>query len=74
MTSDGPAVSEDRLNALVDAALAVHGAQLDEAQRRILREHAERLRSVVEQLDQFRLMNADEPDFSFQAIDRVDAV
>jgi hypothetical protein len=40
----------------------------------ILRENAERLRDTAAQLDRFHLSNADEPDFSFRAIDRVDAL
>lgn len=72
MTNDGLAVNVDRLAALVDAALAVHGARLDDAQRRIVREQTERLRGVAEQLDRHHVANGDEPDFSFRAIDRVD--
>ena len=45
-----------------------------DAERAILRENAERLRDLAAQLDNHHLENADEPDFSFRAIDRVDAV
>lgn len=74
MTSEEPTANPGRIDALVDAALSVHDARLDDAQRRILREHVERLRGVAEQLDRVHLENADEPDFSFQAIDRIDTV
>jgi hypothetical protein len=74
MTTDEPLVNAGRLDAVVEAALAVHGVLLDDAQREILRENAERLRGMAEQLDRFHLENADEPDFSFRVIDRVDAV
>lgn len=74
MTSEEPTANAGRIDALVDAALAVYGACLDDAQRRTLREHVERLRGVAEQLDRVHLENAVEPDFSFQAIDRMDAV
>jgi hypothetical protein len=72
--TDEPVVNPDHLDALVSAALAVHGSRLDEAQRALLRQHAERLRTLAAQLDGYRLTNADEPDASFQPIDRVDAV
>lgn len=74
MTNDEPSVNAAHLDALVDAALALHGGRLDDAQRVILRENAERLRDTAAQLDRHHLENADEPDFSFRAIDRVDAV
>jgi hypothetical protein len=74
MTSEESTANAGHIDALIDAALSVHGARLDDAQRRILREHVERLRDVAEQLDRVHLENSDEPDFSFQAIERVDAV
>jgi hypothetical protein len=60
-------------DALYAGVLARHGARLDEGQRQVLREHVERLRGVAAQLDGYRLANADEPDFAFRAIDRVDS-
>lgn len=74
MTSEESTANAGRIDALVDAALAAHGARLDDAQRRILRENVERLRGVAEQLDRVHLENAAEPDFSFRAIEGVDAV
>jgi hypothetical protein len=74
MTSEESPPNAERIDALLDAALAVHGDRLDEAQQQILRENVERLRGVAAQLDRPHLENADEPDFSFQAIDRVDAL
>ena len=68
------AVNVEHLDSLVEAALIVHGARLDDGQREILREHVERLRTLAAQLDAYPLSNADEPDFSFQAVDRVDAI
>ena len=65
---------EPRVAALVDAAIAAHGDRLDEGQREILRQHIERLRGLAAQLDGYHLENADEPDFAFQAIERVDSV
>jgi hypothetical protein len=73
MTSEDSPTNAGRIDALLDAALSVHGARLDDAQQQILRENVERLRGVAERLDRTHLENADEPDFSFQAIDRVDA-
>jgi hypothetical protein len=74
MNDDEPAVNADRLDALVDAVIAVHGGRLDDAQRQLLHEHAERLRVFATRLDSLHLENADEPDFSFQAIDRIDVL
>lgn len=62
---------EQPLNA---AVLAVHGARLDEGQREILRQHIARLRQAAAGLNAYRLENADEPDFAFEAVDRTDAV
>lgn len=73
MTTE-PTINAGHLDALVSAALAVHGSRLDDAQRAVLRQHAERLRTLAAQLDGYHLTNAEEPDAAFQAIDRVDAV
>jgi hypothetical protein len=62
------------VEALNADVLARHGERLDDGQRQILREHIERLRGVAAQLDGFRLENADEPDFTFRAIERMDSI
>lgn len=72
--TEEPLADSDRIDALIAAVLAVHGDRLDESQRVTLRSHAERLRALAAELHQYALVNADEPDFSFQAIDRVDII
>jgi hypothetical protein len=74
MTSEESTANAGRIDALVEAVLAVHGARLDSAQQQLLRDNVERLRGIAEQLDNYPLENADEPDASFQAVERMDAV
>ena len=69
-----PPTPDPRLDALVTTVLATHGARLDEEQREAVRRHAERLRTSAALLEGYHLGNGDEPDASFQAIDRVDSV
>ncbi len=74
MTEQPPAADGERLEVLVATVVAAHGDRLDETQRETLRRHVERLRQAAQTLDAYGLENADEPDASFQAIDRVDAL
>lgn len=61
-----------RLDALLNAALMPHRDRLDDSRRAVVRQHAERLRRLATELEAYPLTNADEPDASFQALDRVD--
>ena len=73
--TDQPATGHsERLDALLAAVLAVHGERLDNEQRQIARLHAERLRQSAALLEGYHLENGDEPDASFQVIDKMDAV
>ncbi len=74
MTDQPAARDSERLDALLAAVFAVHGEQLDEEQHETARLHAERLRQAAALLEGYHLKNGDEPDVSFRAIDRVDAV
>ena len=72
--ADQPPTPDPRLDALIGSVLATHGARLDDEQREAVRRHAERLRTSAALLEGYHLENGDEPDASFQAIDKVDAV
>ena len=73
--TDLPAARDgERLDTLLATVLAVHGEHLDEEQREAARLHAERLRQAAALLDGYHLENGDEPDASFQVLDRADAV
>ena len=72
--TDQPQTPDPRLEALVESVLATHGARLDEEQHEELRRHAARLRTSAALLAGYHLANGDEPDTSFQALDRVDHV
>ena len=74
VTEERTSATDPRVSVPVDAIIAAHGDRLDEGQREILSQQVERLRGAAAQLDGYHLENADEPDFAFQAIERVDSV
>ena len=70
--AEQPPPDQQLVDALVAAALAVHGPQLDDEGRARLRGQTERLRQSVAALDAYHLDNSDEPDASFRTVDALD--
>jgi hypothetical protein len=60
------------VDAFMTVAVAAQGGTLDEEGRERLRQNVERLCGAAAALDAYPLTNADEPDASFRAVERMD--